>query len=105
MMTLSSNAKKLLGILTTSYVQTDGTIALPPLTELQVRMDGLHKTPLVSCLRRLVDGNLIKLSDGKKDKATQNDIKERLLQELEETPEPLLVEALHYLQFLKAQQQ
>ena len=105
MTTLSNNAKRLLGILTTSYAQADGTIALPPLPELQTRMDGLHKTPLVSCLRRLIDGNLIKLGSAEAIKPDSTNLKERLLQEVEEAPEEVVEQALKYLQFLKTQQQ
>lgn len=56
---LSNNAKKLLEVLKT-YAKKDGTIALPPFAELQQRMDGLHKAPLVSCFRRLIEhGHII----------------------------------------------
>ena len=56
---LSDNAKKLLEVLKT-YAKKDGTIALPPFAELQQRMDGLHKVPLMCCFRKLVErGHII----------------------------------------------
>ena len=59
---ISPNAQKLLNLLKGCYARPDGSIALPPLSELQQRMDGLAKAPLVSCLRRLLEHQLIEVS-------------------------------------------
>jgi hypothetical protein len=50
---LSQNAQKLLEVLK-SYVRDDRLI-LPPLAELQAKMDGLHPVVIRSCLQRLIE--------------------------------------------------
>lgn len=57
-MHLSDNASRLLVVLL-SHARPDGTIALPALPELQEQMGGLAKAPLISCLRRLQERQLI----------------------------------------------